>query len=219
MITNDTRWEELETTGAADTNSSHRLTTLAMNGVYNGARLDRQGGNPGLERNRHDVMDFLQQLESTRFSQWVTQSNSIFSFPSILLFHTYGMGILVGIVAGMDLRILGFAPALPLAPMKKLFPIVWVAFWINAITGTMLLIADATTKVANPDFAIKMIFVLLGVVNLRILQKRVFREPDITQGVLPANAKLLAVTSLVCWLGAITAGRLLAYVGPVTGLQ
>lgn len=163
-------------------------------------------------------MEFLEQLENTGFSQWVTQSNSIFSFPTILLLHTFGMGILVGLVGGMDLRILGFAPALPLAPMKKFFPIVWVAFWINAITGTMLLVADATTKMTNPDFGIKMIFVLLGVVNLRILQTRVFREPDITQGVLPPNARLLAVTSLICWLGAITAGRLLAYVGPVTGL-
>jgi hypothetical protein len=32
------------------------------------------------------------------------------------------------------------------------------------------------------------------------------------------NVKVLAVTSLIFWLGAITAGRLLAYVGPVSGL-
>lgn len=167
---------------------------------------------------KHDVIEILQRLENTGFSQWVTQSNSIYSFPTILLFHTVGMGILVGLVGAMDLRILGFAPALPLAPLKRLFPIVWIAFWINAATGAMLLVADATTKMTNPDFGIKMVFVLLGVVNLRMLQTRVFREPDITQGVLPPNARLLAVMSLVCWLGAITAGRLLAYVGPVTGL-
>ena len=165
------------------------------------------------------VMEFLQRLENARFSQWVTQSPSILAFPTILLLHTYGMGILVGLVGGIDLRILGFAPALPLAPMQEFFPIVWVAFWVNAITGTILLVADATTKLTNPDFGVKMIFVLLGVINLRIVQKRVFREPDITQGVLPANARMLAVTSLIFWLGAITSGRLLAYVGPVTGLK
>jgi hypothetical protein len=102
--------------------------------------------------------------------------------------------------------------------MKKFFPVVWVALVINATTGTMLLIADATTKMTNPDFAVKMVFVFLGVANLRMLQTRVFREPDITQGILPANARMLAAMSLVCWLGAITSGRLLAYVGPVTGL-
>ena len=45
-----------------------------------------------------------------------------------------------------------------------------------------------------------------------MIQKRVFREPQLSQGLLPAGAKMLAVTSLICWLGAITAGRLLAYV-------
>lgn len=164
-------------------------------------------------------MEFLHQLENTRFSQWVTQSDSILAFPSILLLHTYGMGVLVGLIAGIDLRILGFAPALPLGPLQKFFPIVWVAFWVNAITGTILLIADAATKMTNPDFAVKMIFVVLGVINLRIVQTRVFRESDITEGALPANARMLAATSLILWLGAITAGRLLAYVGPVTGLK
>jgi hypothetical protein len=159
-------------------------------------------------------MTFLQQLESSRFSQWVT-SDSIFTFPTILLLHTYGMAVLVGLVGGIDLRILGFARGLPLAPLQKFFPIVWVAFWVNAITGTMLLVADASSKATNLDFAVKMVFVALGVVNLRMIQKRVFREPDISLGVLPANAKMLAVISLVCWLGAITAGRLLAYVTPV----
>ena len=156
-------------------------------------------------------MELLQQLENLRFSQWVT-SDSIWAFPTILLLHTYGMGILVGLMAGIDLRILGFAPALPLAPLQKFFPMMWVAFWVNAITGVMLFAGDATTKVPTLDFAVKMLFVALGVLTLRLIQTRVFREPGLTQGVLPARAKMLALASLVCWLGAITSGRLLAYV-------
>ena len=124
-------------------------------------------------------MEFLQQIQNTAFGQWVT-SDSIFAFPAILLLHTYGMGILVGLVAGIDLLILGLAPALRLAPLKKCFPIIWVAFAVNAITGTMLFLGDAITM-ANSDFAAKMVFVALGVINLRVIQKRVFREPDISQ--------------------------------------
>ena len=156
------------------------------------------------------MAQLLQPLESTRLVQWVT-SDSIFAFPTILLLHTYGMGILVGLMTGIDFLILGFAPAVLLAPMQKLFPIVWAAFWINAITGTLLFLGDAATM-TNRVFAAKMIFVALGVLNLRLIQTRVFREPDLAQGRLPAGAKRLAVTSLICWLGAITAGRLLAYV-------
>jgi hypothetical protein len=129
------------------------------------------------------------------------------------------MGVVVGINAGINLRILGFAPALPLAPMERFLPLLWVGFWVNATTGVVLLAADATTKLLNPDFYVKMIFIALALINLRILVKSVFRDPHVDKVPPSMNSKILAVTSLICWLGAITAGRLLAYVGPVSGLS
>ena len=161
-------------------------------------------------------MDFFARLEQTGFSTWVRESSSIFAFPSILLLHTIGMGIVVGINAGIDLRILGIAPALPLAPMEKFLPILWVGFWVNAVTGVVLVVVDATTKLSNPDFYVKMVFIALAIINLRMLRNRVFRDPLIDKEPLSTNAKILAVTSLIFWLGAITAGRLMAYVGPVS---
>ena len=162
-------------------------------------------------------MQFLTYLEQTGFSIWVRESRSLLSYPGILLLHTYGMAIVVGVIAGIDLRILGFAPALPLAPLRKLLPMMWAAFWLNAATGTILMVVDATTKLRNPDFFVKMGFILAAVVVQRLIEKRVFRDPQ-ADAPLTANARMLAAASLVCWLGAITAGRLLAYVGPVSGL-
>jgi hypothetical protein len=164
-------------------------------------------------------MDFLVYLEQSKFSICVRESGSLFAFPGILLLHTYGMAVLVGIVLAIDLRILGFAPAMPLAPLGKLLPLLWAAFWVNAVTGTILLVADATTKMTNPDFFIKMGFIAVAVVVQRIIQRRVFGAPQIGFGTVTPRAKMLAVASLTCWLGAITAGRLLAYVGPVSGLN
>jgi hypothetical protein len=129
------------------------------------------------------------------------------------------MTLLVGVVAGISLRILGFAPALPLKPLEKFIPIVWVGFWINVVTGVVLLAIDAREKLTNPDFYVKMAFVALGIIAMQRLRDRVFRNPLAEKEPLPANAKLLAVTSLIFWLGAITAGRLLAYVGPGSGTK
>src|SRR4051812_2204411 len=105
-----------------------------------------------------NMMDFLLRIEQSGFSTWVRESPSVLAFPTVLLLHTIGMGLVVGVSAGFDLRILGLAPAIPLAPMEKYFPILWGGFIVNAITGTMLLAADATTKLANPDFYVKMVF-------------------------------------------------------------
>jgi hypothetical protein len=164
------------------------------------------------------MMDFLNFLEQSSFSQWVVGSSSVFAFPTVLLLHTLGMGVVVGINAGIDLRILGLAPAMPLAPLERFFPLLWIGFWVNAATGLILLAADATTKMANPDFYIKMIFIALAVINLRMLRNRVFRDPLIDKRPLASDVKVLAVTSMICWVGAITSGRLLAYIGPVSGL-
>ena len=164
------------------------------------------------------MMNFLRLIEQSSFSQWVVGSSSVFAFPTILLFHTIGMGVVVGISAGIDLRILGLAPALPLAPMERFFPLLWVGFWVNAITGVILLAADATTKVMNPDFYVKMACIAIALVTLQKIRKTVLRVPSIDKQPMSANAKLLAATSLFFWLAAITAGRLMAYVGPVSGL-
>jgi hypothetical protein len=67
-------------------------------------------------------------------------------------------------------------------------------------------------------FWVKMVFIILALVNLRLLRKRVFDDPDLDMRPLGSQARLLAATSLVLWIGATTAGRLMAYLGPVAGL-
>ncbi len=164
------------------------------------------------------MLDLLARLEETGFSVWVRESSSLLAFPGILLIHTIGMALVVGISAGITLRILGFAPAFPLAPMEKFFPLLWIGFWVNAVTGVVLLAADATTRLTNWDFYLKMVFIILALINHRMLRIRLFSDPQIDKAPLSTNLKILAVTSMLFWLGAITSGRLLAYVGPVSGL-
>jgi hypothetical protein len=113
------------------------------------------------------------------------------------------------------LRILGFAPSLKLAPFEKYFPILWLGFWMNAVTGTILVMQDASNKLTNVDFYVKMVFIALALVNLRMIRSRVFRDPQLDHVPFSTGAKTLAGLSLFFWLGAITAGRLLAYVDPL----
>jgi hypothetical protein len=164
-------------------------------------------------------MNFLNTLEQMPFSIWVRESSSIWAFPTFLVVHTIGMSIVAGLSAMMSLVILGFWPKMPIRPMERLFPLIWIGFWVNAATGTVLLIADASTKLTNWDFGVKMAFVFAGVWLITRTRKKIFGSSEIDRGTLPAGAKGLAWASLICWFGAITAGRLLAYLGPVSGLS
>jgi len=164
------------------------------------------------------MMEFLGRLEQLPFFMWVLQSGSIWAYPTILTVHTIGMGILAGVTAIINMRLLGVGSTVPIKPLERLYPLMWFGFWVNLVTGSVLLIADATTKLINPDFYVKMVFVILGVVTLKVMRTRVFGDPDLDKAPVSGSAKGLALASLVCWLGAITAGRLLAYLGPVSGV-
>jgi len=51
------------------------------------------------------------------------------------------------------------------------------------------------------------------------MRKQVFGDPELDQAPVKGRAKRLAWISLVCWFGAIAAGRMLAYLGPGSGLN
>ena len=163
--------------------------------------------------------EFLQNIEQSGFASWVRESPSIFAFPSILLVHTIGMGIVAGISGGINLRILGMAPAIKLAPLQRFLPVLWFGFWVNAITGTMLLTSDVSLKLHNPDFYIKMAFIAISLILLRIMRNDVFGSPEAETGKFSTRSKMLAWASLFCWLVVITSGRLLAYVGNYSNLK
>ena len=160
------------------------------------------------------MKEFFTLLEQSGFGQWVRDAPTIWAFPTILVLHTIGMGIVAGGSAMISLMILGFWPAVPIKPFARVFPWMWVAFWINAVTGTMMLVADATNKLTSLDFYIKMALVFAGMIILIRMRRQVFGDPQLDQIPLTGQAKVLARASLACWFGAITAGRLLAYVGP-----
>ena len=146
-------------------------------------------------------------LEMTAVATWVREGESLLAFPTILTVHTFGLGLLVGAAAVMNLRLLGIGWRAPIAAFRSLFPVMWIGFWLNAITGTMLFMAQASNRGTSAFFMAKMLFVVVGVASTMLIRRRVFDAPPDTA--VPARA--LATVSFVAWIAVITTGRLLAY--------
>lgn len=154
---------------------------------------------------------FLRSIEESAFSTWLRESESPFVFYFVLLWHTFGLALLVGANALVDLRLLGFPPNVPLAPLKRFFRIMWIGFAINATTGILLLISYPTKALTNPVFYAKLTMIGCAIWILTRLQKEVFADATATEADMMAKGATLAKWSLVLWVGAISAGRLLAY--------
>ncbi len=155
--------------------------------------------------------EFLRTIEDSGLSTWLRESESPFAFYFVLLFHTFGLALLVGANTVVDLRILGVAREIPLAPLKRLFRIMWVGFGINAITGVLLIIAYPTKALTNPVFYIKLTLIAFAIWVITMLQDRVFDVSGLDEKSMMARGATLARWSLLLWIGAISAGRLLAY--------
>ena len=162
-------------------------------------------------------MEFLSSLEQSGLATWIREGGTIWSYPLILFLHTIGLATLAGISSSIDLRILGVASQIPLSPLRRYYPLMWTAFAITALSGTALLLADMTARLSSPVFWVKMLLVGLAVANMQLLKHQLLDAPRVDEVPVPSRAKILAVTSLLFWIGATTAGRLMAYLGPVGG--
>jgi hypothetical protein len=146
----------------------------------------------------------LTQIEESGLATWIREGGVLYGYPLILFLHTLGLGTLVGLSSAISLRLLGLAPGIPLASLERLFRLMWPGLALTAATGVLLFIAGATRHASNPAFFVKLVFVALAVTALALTWTRVFRGQN--------NGKILAVFSLVCWFGALSAGRLMAYI-------
>ena len=151
-------------------------------------------------------MEFLTWLEGTDLALWVRESD--WGYPMVLSSHAVGMAIVVGVVTMIDIRVLGFARKIPISSFKSLFNLTWAGFAINFTSGCLLFSADANKFFNSTTFRIKIILIILGMLSVWRLLRAVSASDT---GDASTKARVIAALSLLCWFGAITAGRLTAY--------
>jgi hypothetical protein len=153
---------------------------------------------------------FFTWIEATPFSTWLRESPSLWVFPFVLILHTVGLAFFVGANIAWDVRVLGLSVGIPLEALRRYFRVMWAGFWINAVSGVLLLIAYPTKALTNPLFYVKLALIGVGIVLALRIRREVgglrHAERDA-----PPVARALAAASLVCWITVIFAGRLLAY--------
>ena len=153
---------------------------------------------------------FLTNVQETALARWVAESSSLLGYPTILVFHTLGLALLVGSSVAVNLRLLGVARRGPLAATLPLFRLMWTGLVLNGVSGVLLFVADAVHKAEQRVFWIKLACVAGAMVT--VVKARTLARSAGNGGTIPAaTARGVAWTSLALWTGAIIAGRLMAY--------
>ena len=157
---------------------------------------------------------FFDWIEHTSLSEWI-RGPSMLAFPAILTVHVLGTGFLAGTSSAIALRILGVARQVPLRLLEGFYPILWVALAANVVSGSLLLTGYPYKAFTNPLFYVKLIWIALAIFLVVKIRNEVLLSPQGNkpgaQTPLGRRAKTLAGLSLASWMGAIAAGRFLAY--------
>ena len=135
-------------------------------------------------------------------------------YPAVEIVHVAGIVLLVGCVAGFDLRLLGWSRQLPVSVLAShLLPWSRIGFLLVLPSGLLMFSAHAADLYASPVFRLKLTVIAVALANVLLFHLRSARGMaawDVRVPV-PASARAAGAFSLGLWLVAIACGRLLAY--------
>lgn len=137
------------------------------------------------------------------------------TYAFVNLAHVLGISTLFGSILVLDLRLVGVGRRVPLAALSSaVVPVAAAGFAVAVTTGVGLLATKATEYVGNPFLLVKFPAIALGLINAVVVRFtgawRAHQLRELTPGE-ERTLALLGGVSLLCWLTAITAGRMIAY--------
>lgn len=144
--------------------------------------------------------------EGLQTAAWVTTlATTRWLYGLVLVVHYFALFLCVGTIVVLDLRILGVADrSLPLSPLAQQLRLgTWTGFGAAVVSGFLLFATKAGSYVEVTPFHVKMLIIVLAVVSALAVEWSVPKWDR--AGAIPVTATLLALISIVLWLGAILA--------------
>jgi hypothetical protein len=160
-----------------------------------------------------DIAAFLKTLEASGLATKIR--DSLLLFPLLESAHVFGLALVFGTIAIIDLRLLGIASTQrPFQRMASdILKWTWGAFALTALTGSLMFITNAHVYYHNFFFRTKMLLLVLTGVNLLVFERtagRTIHSWDKAPSA-PRAGKAVAVVSLAMWISIIFMGRLIGF--------
>jgi uncharacterized protein DUF6644 len=160
------------------------------------------------------MYEFMAWLQGSALGHAMRESG-VWTYGTVNLVHILGVSSLFGSVLVLDLRLLGLWKSIPIATITQpTVPIAAAGFLIAVFSGVCLLATKATEYVGNPFLYIKFPAIALGMANVLVLNLLPAWKARKTRDLTSREKFQLSVVggiSLVSWLTAIMAGRMIGY--------
>ena len=160
------------------------------------------------------LVSLFQWLNDSAFSVWLRESD--IPFPIIETVHILALGLSVGTIMWVDLRLLGRVTTRYRVSdvVSRLEPWAIAGFAVMFSSGLLLFISEPIKCYTTLSFQLKAVMLLLTGLNVWYFHAKVY--PGVAEwdesAVMPRRAKMVGLVSMLLWFGIIIAGRWTAYV-------
>lgn len=145
---------------------------------------------------------------------WLAQMPKLVGpvYPWISAGHILALGLLIGSIVALDLRLLGLFRQLPLAATAAmLVPLAGWGLTASILTGLLLFSVQPSHYLDNPAFVLKLSLIAAGLINALFLHlqtgwRRLEHAVEAS-----TTVKISAAASLLIWISAVFAGRWIAF--------
>jgi hypothetical protein len=137
---------------------------------------------------------------------WVDLAAHPWAYPALEIVHIVGIGLLLGNLVLVELRVWGFGASLPLQALARLaLRVSLLGFCLAAASGLVMFSSQPDELLANRSFLVKMSLLTLAGINAGVFHVR----GGLVK--LDGTARAQTALSLGLWLGVIICGRWIAY--------
>ena len=128
-------------------------------------------------------------------------------YPMLEVAHLLGVGLLLGNLVLLEMRVWGWASGLPVQPLARLsLSLAMAGFVLAAASGLTMFATMPQELLANRVFTAKMLLIMLAGCNAAWFHGRGSLQK------LDAMARMLMLLSTLLWLLVLTCGRWIAYI-------
>ena len=137
---------------------------------------------------------------------------SAIAYPLVNAAHIGAVGLLLGAIVTLDLRLLGAFRAHPVAHLAPpLLRVATLGFLAAAATGLLLFTTRPVAYAENPAFLAKLALIGLALVNALALRLHPRWRRLGANGRIPRPVRAAAAVSLLAWPATVVAGRWIGF--------
>lgn len=139
---------------------------------------------------------------SLRFSRWL--------YAAVNALHVFGIALLVGAVVPLDLKLLGAWTHIERRDLVRvLSPMAASGLCLAAVSGALLFSIRASEYLSNPFFLVKVGLILFATLSAGLAH---WKFGAVLDRLSDRRARQVAILSICGWVGALFAGRSIAFV-------